>query len=78
MNSKLIIHFAEILIIPIGVFIALGAFSLALGWNLLTMLLFWFLLIPFLATYLPSLILKKDIHLKKSIIGLVVFYKNWL
>ena len=74
MNSKRIIQLSEILIIPIGVFLSLAIFSLTLGWNLLTMLLFWFLLIPFIAYRLPSLISKKDFNLKQSIIGLIIFY----
>ncbi len=74
MNSKLTIQLAEIFIIPIGVAISLAFFSLTLGWNLLTMFLFWFLLIPILANYLPRLISKKDHYLKQSIIGLTLFY----
>jgi len=74
MNRKLPIQVAEILIIPVGVAISLGLFSITFGWNLLTMLLFWFLFVPFSAYYLPRLVSKKDINLKQSIIGLILFY----
>jgi len=74
MNSKLIIQLKETLIIPIIGFISLVLFSFSLGWNLLTALLFWFLLIPILANQLPRLISKKYIYPKQSIIGLIVFY----
>jgi len=74
MNTKLINNFKQILIIPVGAFIALILFSFTFGWNLMTLLLFWFLFIPFLAITLPNLISKNDIKLKQSIVGLIVFY----
>lgn len=62
-----------IVIIPIVLSIILVPYSLWIGWNLPTLLLFWFGLIPVLAAYLPRISKFKN-HLPQSLIGLAVFY----
>jgi len=74
MNTKMINNFKQTLIVPLGAFIALILFSFTLGWNILTLLLFWFLFIPFLASTLPTIISKNEFNLRHSIIGLIIFY----
>jgi len=59
---------------PIGLAVAVVPFSILIGWNLVTVVLFWFLLVPGLAIYLPSLILRNKVHLNESLIGLLIFY----
>lgn len=61
-------------IIPISLAIVLVPFSILIGWNLITMFLFWFVLIPILALYLPARIFKDKNHLLESLAGLTIFY----
>ena len=63
-----------ILIVPIALAIILVPFSLLIGWNLLTLFLFWFVLTPVLAVDLPARVSKNQNHLIESILGLVIFY----
>ena len=74
MNPKLVIQLKETLIVPVGALLSLAIFSLAIGWNLLTALLFWFIIIPLLINKLPSIISKKGHYLQPSLIGLIIFY----
>lgn len=74
MKSKLFINLSEILIIPIGIILSLAIFSYTIGWNILSMFIFWFLLIPLITNYLPGLIARKDLEIIKSLIGLLIFY----
>ena len=63
-----------ILIVPIGLAAILVPYSLLLGWNLITLVLFWFVLVPWLAISLPTWFsVNKNIMLK-SIVGLIIFY----
>lgn len=62
------------LIVPIGMIIILLPVSLLIGWNLITLLLFWLIIIPVLAIYLPVLVSNKGKHLFESLVGLVIFY----
>lgn len=74
MDRRLLIRIAEALLIPVIGFACLVLYSLALGWTLPSMILFWFLLLPAMAIFLPKFIVKRDIHLWQSILGLVLFY----
>lgn len=71
---NLVNHLKQTLIVPIGSFIALILFSFTFGWNIVTLLLFWFLFIPFLASTLPTIISKNDLEVKHPIAGLILFY----
>ncbi|WP_268125394.1 hypothetical protein [Roseivirga pacifica] len=62
------------LIIPLGLTAVLVPFSLLIGWNLFTLLLFWFVLIPGLSMYLPTLVSSNQNHLIETVLGLVIFY----
>lgn len=62
------------LIVPVGLAIALVPFSMLIGWNLTTLILFWFVLTPGLAIYLPTIISSKKNRRFESSMGLVIFY----
>ena len=62
------------LIVPIGLTIVLVPFSILVGWNLITLILFWFVLIPLLSIYLPTKFSGNRNHLIESLVGLVIFY----
>lgn len=64
----------SIFILPIVLAIILVPLSTLIGWNLITLLLFWFVLIPCLAIYLPAIILKSKNHLSEALIGIIIFY----
>lgn len=67
-------HLKGTLVVPIGLFILLVPFSLLIKWNLLTLVLFWFVLIPVLSIYLPGKVSKTKNHLFESLAGLMIFY----
>lgn len=58
----------------IGLAIVLVPFSLLIGWNMMTMFLFWLFIVPALAIYLPTKASKSKSHLLESIGGLIAFY----
>ncbi|MEM8524064.1 MAG: hypothetical protein AAGG68_05460 [Bacteroidota bacterium] len=74
MPKNLLISLKEVLLIPIAASFLLAAYSLIIGWNLPTLLLFWFILLPFLAYKLPKMLSQKESLLKQSLIGLTLFY----
>jgi hypothetical protein len=63
-----------ILVVPVGLALILGPYSLLIGWNLATLGLFWFVVIPGVAVYLPAWVSGKESHLMKSVAGLMLFY----
>ena len=62
------------LIVPIGLAIILVPYSRLIGWNGATLILFWFVITPGLATYLPTLVSDRKNHLFESLWGLAIFY----
>lgn len=67
-------HLKGTLIVPIGLSFILAPYSLLIGWNLITVFLFWLVLIPALTIYLPTKISKNKDHLLESLAGLLIFY----
>ena len=61
-------------IVTIGLVITLIPYSLLLGWNTITLFIFWFAIIPTIAIYLPKAILHKKTSLLGRLIGLMTFY----
>ena len=61
-------------VVPLGLAIVLVPFSILLGWNLLTLILFWFLLVPGLTIYLPTRSSNNNNHILESLVGLMIFY----
>ena len=74
MDKKVNYKLIRTLIVPIGLAIILVPFSIWIGWNLFTLILFWFVLTPALATFLPTIFSKSRNHIKESMLGLVIFY----
>ena len=62
------------LIVPVGLAIILIPFSMLIGWNLITAILFWLVLTPGLTIYLPKLVSRNKNHLFESLLGLIIFY----
>jgi hypothetical protein len=62
------------LVVPAGLAIVLVPYSLLIGRNLLTVFLFWFVITPSLAIYLPTIVSKNKNHFLESSLGLMIFY----
>ena len=62
------------LIVPIALMAVLIPFSMLIGWNLLTAILFWFVIVPPIAIYLPTTVSKNKGHLIETLSGLIIFY----
>src|SRR5690554_6384045 len=62
------------LIVPAGLDVILVAVSLLIGWNSMTLILFWFVLIPATAISLPTTVSSNKNRLFDSITGLITFY----
>lgn len=60
--------------VPISLAIMLVLFSLLVGWNPVTLFLFWFILVPVLTLCLPTVLLKNKNNLVDSLFGLIIFY----
>lgn len=73
--EKLLNHrISKILIVFTGLFATLAIIGLLKLWTLLTLLLFWFVITPALAVYLPRIIAQGKDHYLESFIGLAIFY----
>lgn len=62
------------LIVPFGLILVLIPFSLLIGWNLITGILFWYVITPALTIFLPAIFIRNKNHLLESLIGLAIFY----
>jgi hypothetical protein len=58
----------------VGIAIVFAPFSILIGWNIFTMVLFWLIIIPILAIYLPRLVWRHHNHVVESIAGISIFY----
>lgn len=74
MEAKSINIFRGVFIVVITLFIVLIPFSFVVGWNLITLFLFWFILVPAISIYLPAKILKNEDWLIQALGGLILFY----
>lgn len=74
MNKETKDKLKGILIVPIGLILVLIPFSMLIGWNLFTAILFWLVITPALTSYLPTIISKNKNHLMESLMGLAIFY----
>src|SRR5688572_2321525 len=74
MNQQLKDKLKGTLIIPVALMVILVPFSILIGWNFVTMILFWLLIVPIFTVYLPAAVSKNKNHLFESLIGLIVFY----
>ncbi|HQQ96763.1 MAG TPA: hypothetical protein PLX35_05840 [Cyclobacteriaceae bacterium] len=74
MNSNPKETLKGILSIVLGLALILIPYSLLIGWNGQTVILFWFIFIPALAIYLPTKTSKNRTHFIESLAGLGLFY----
>ena len=61
------------IVIIVGLLLVFVPYSLWIGWNAISVLLFWFVLIPIISIYLPRVIFGRPTLLGK-LGGLVLFY----
>lgn len=63
------------LIVPAGIILTLVPYSLLTGApHLISMVLFWFIIVPVLASHLPLIFIKNGNSLIPSLTGLTIFY----
>lgn len=74
MNTNAADKLKGTLAVLLGLFCALAPYSLLMGWNLITLLVFWFLITPALAIWLPTLVTRRDGRMFASLAGLLIFY----
>lgn len=74
MVKELIYKALPVICVPVGLAIILVPFSLLIGWNLLSAVIFWLVLTPALTAYLPTLISRNKNLLAESLTGLLIFY----
>ena len=74
MKSQSIVNLTRALAIPFALTILLVSFSFLVGWNIVTMVIFWFVLIPMVSHLIPRKIFKNTNPFKESIIGMAIFY----
>jgi hypothetical protein len=74
MNKELKDKLKGTLIVPVGLSVVLVPFSILIGWNFATLVLFWFMITPGLAIYLPTIVSLSKNHLFESLAGLIIFY----
>jgi hypothetical protein len=63
-----------ILVLPIVLFTFFVPFSLFIGWNLFTLMLFWFVVIPIIAVNSSPILKIKGNRLLQTVGGLIIFY----
>jgi hypothetical protein len=64
----------RILSAPVILFILLFPFGFITGWNLTTLVIYWFFLTPFVAEYVPTIFSKDKNQLVESLTGMLIFY----
>lgn len=74
MDKSIAHHLKSISLVFVGLLILLIPYSLLLGWNLLTLFVFWFALVPAAAVKIPTLFSGRDHSLFESLVGLLLFY----
>lgn len=74
MKSNIKTQVLTSIIVLVSIGLLLIPFSLFIGWNLFTLFIFWFVLIPVVTCSLPQLIFKGSTILKGQLSGLILFY----
>lgn len=74
MNVEFIDRIKGAAVVPIALSIVMIPFSLLIGWNLITMVVFWLVITPALSYFLPGLVSGNKSRLLKSLSGLLIFY----
>ncbi len=63
-----------ILTILAALTLVLIPFSLLIGWNLVTLFIFWLVIVPTLVIFAPILVFKNKNHFTESLAGMAIFY----
>lgn len=63
-----------LLTILAGLIVMFLAFSLIIGWNIVTLFIFWIIIVPISVIFAPIAVSNKTNHFFESIAGLVIFY----
>jgi hypothetical protein len=74
MNKQLKHNLIGIMLLPVILFAVLAPFSMFVGWNLFTMLLMWFIVMPFIAVNFSTILKLRGNHLVQALAGLIIFY----
>ncbi|XOV92715.1 MAG: hypothetical protein ACFHWX_21235 [Bacteroidota bacterium] len=64
----------RVLLIAVGLFAMLAAYSLILGWSMILLFAFWFILVPSITYFAPDAVFKKNPGLWVKLGGLFLFY----
>ena len=70
-NWKQILGIAGVLV---GLALILIPFSLIIEWNVISLIFFWFLIVPLISFIIPRIIPSNRLKLFQSIIGMILFY----
>ena len=74
MNKEIKDRLKKTLIVPFMLIVTLIPYSMVIGWNLATLMLFWFIIVPGLTIYFPSFVSRQGSHLLESLLGMIIFY----
>lgn len=74
MNPVIKTKIRGIVSVTIGLILVLVPYSLFIRWNLITLLLFWFVIVPAAAQIIPIWFSKNKYHVVESIAGMMIFY----
>jgi hypothetical protein len=74
MNTTQKHNLIGILVLPIMLFTFFVPFSLFIGWNLFTLGLFWFVVIPIIAVNSSPILKIRGSRLLQAVGGLIIFY----
>lgn len=74
MKNQSFSNLKSTLAIPLALITVLVPFSLFIGWNMASMVVFWFVVIPLVSHLIPRKVFKSTNPMKESIIGLTIFY----
>ena len=74
MNNKFTNKAIKLFSVPVLLFILLLPFSFLTGWNMATLIIYWFFVTPFVAEYVPTIFSKNKNQLVESLTGMLIFY----
>ena len=74
LGNHLLVYFKVAILIPLCVFVVLAPYSFLLGWNGITLIVFWFFVVPGVILYLSSRFFKDSGVTGKAMVSLITFY----
>lgn len=70
----LLVYFKIAILIPLCLFVVMAPYSLLLGWNVITLIIFWFFIVPGVILYLSARLFKDSRVTGKAMVSLITFY----